>query len=392
MHAAASHTHTFAIVVLAVAVGLAVALAPGLFVPCDFIAFWSSATLFTDRHNPYDPTLLLPLQHEAGFRLGYAITMFNPPWVLPLLAPLAALPVQSAFAVWLAVQLSLVLVAAGWMWQAFGGNAECKWVAAALSVAFTPTFLLLTGGQLTGLALFGLAGFLRFRPARPALAGCLGALTAVKPHLFGLFAVALVIDAGRCRDGRKAVLTGVFTLLTLSAIAVAVTPGVFADYRSALTAPSNIGRGMADYPAPVLGVMLRDALPARPWLVVFLPLAVGAVVLLNLARRIPAADRWATALPLLVAGSLVVAPYGAWWYDMVLLLPLVLLAAVRINETGSPALTRLGLAAFVLLDVAILALYRGRAHLTPLFALIPPMVVLGYFALVRPVPQPQPAA
>src|SRR6476469_7757437 len=121
MHAERTQLIRQEFLAVAAALGLAVALAPTLYVPCDFIAFWSSATLFADGHNPYDPTLLLPLEHEAGFRLGYAITMFNPPWVLPLLAPLAALPVRGAFALWLAVQFALVLVAAGWLWRAFGG-------------------------------------------------------------------------------------------------------------------------------------------------------------------------------------------------------------------------------------------------------------------------------
>src|SRR5262249_45600274 len=206
----------------AVALALAAALTPTLFVPCDFIAFWSSAILFADGHNPYDPALLLPLQYDAGFRLGYAITMFNPPWVLPLLAPLAALPVRSAFALGLAVQFALVQVAAGWLWRAFGGDARGRWVPAALALAFAPTFLLLTSGQLTGLAIFGLAGFLRFRPTRPILAGCLGALTAIKPHLFGLFALALALDAVRCRDGRRVILAGAVTLAVLPAVALAV--------------------------------------------------------------------------------------------------------------------------------------------------------------------------
>ena len=259
-------------------------------------------------------------------------------------------------------------------------------------MAFTPTFLLLTSGQLTGLALFGLAGFLQFRPTRPCLAGCLGALTAVKPHLFGLFAVALVIDAIRCREGRKVVLAGAIALLGLSGLAIATTPAVFADYWAALTAPSEVGRGMAAYPAPVLGVMLRESLPGRPGLMAFLPLGVAVVVLANLGRLLPQADRWGNVVAFLVVASLVVAPYGAWWYDMVLLLPLVLLVAVRVNESPSPFLIRAALAAFVLLDVLILVLYNGRDRLTPLFALVAPAVALGCFAFFRTRPQPQPAA
>src|SRR5262249_7307867 len=117
--------------------------APTLYVPCDFVAFWSSSVLSADGHTPYDPVCLLPLQDAAGFRLGYAITMFNPPWVLPLLAPLAALPVKAAFAVWLGVQLALVLVAAGWLGQALGGSARRAWGAAVLAAGGGPPVPLL---------------------------------------------------------------------------------------------------------------------------------------------------------------------------------------------------------------------------------------------------------
>jgi hypothetical protein len=403
MHAEpATHTarELAAVALLAIGVGLAVAFAPTLFVPCDFIAFWSSATLFADRHNPYDPALLFPIQYEAGFKLGYAITMFNPPWVLPLLAPLGALPVRPAFAIALAVQFALVLVAAGWLWRASGGSPDRKWVAAALAVAFAPTFLLLTGGQLTGLTLFGLAGYVYFRVAgRPYLAGCLGALTAVKPHLFVLFAVALVIDAVRDRDGRKVVLAGALTLLALSVVALAVNPDVFRQYVHVVTAPSSaVSKGMTDYAAPVVGVMLRDAIPGRPGAVAFLPLCIGVLALVACARRLPTGDRAAGVLPFLVAASLVVAPYGGWWYDLMLLLPLVLLAAVRLSEVDSPGLVRTGLVAFVLLDAALMVLYSRRDQLTPLFALVPPVVVFGCYALLRATrqpatfPQPQPAA
>src|SRR5262245_17324 len=224
MHAGGRY---FAIAILAAAVGLAAGLAPGLHVPCDFVAFWSSAVLFADGHNPYDPALLLPLQHEAGFHIGYAITIFNPPWVLPILAPLAALPVKAAFAMWFGVQLALVLVAGKWLWLALGGRPDREWIALGLTVAFVPTFLLLTGGQLTGLALFGFAGFLRFRPTSPTLAGVLGALTAVKPHLFGLFVVALILDVLRSADGRKVVVRGAAMILVLSLAALAVNSCVF---------------------------------------------------------------------------------------------------------------------------------------------------------------------
>src|SRR5262249_52986253 len=205
-----------------------------------------------------------------------------------------------------------VLVAGKWMWQAFGGRPEREWVALGLTVAFVPTFVLLTGGQLTGLALFGFAGFLRFRPTSPALAGCLGALTAGQPHLFGLFAVALLLDALRAADGRKVVVRGAAVLLALSLAALAADSCAFGQYLAALSAPaSDISKSMADYPSPVLGVMLRDAIPNRPGAAVFLPLNLAALWLATHRGRDGVA---AGHLPWLRAAALVVRAYRGGVY------------------------------------------------------------------------------
>lgn len=382
------------LVFAAIAAGgsLAGLLVPVFFDPLDFIAFWSSAHVFVAGQNPYDPAQLLPLQHAAGSEHRVATTMFNPPWTLPLLAPLAALPVQAAFAVWVGLQFALVVVSAVWLWSASEGRPDTRWVGAGLAVAFTPTFLLLCSGQLDALVLFGLAGFLHFHMAgRPAIAGCLGALTAIKPHLFGLFAVALAIDAVRSWGGRRVVVSGTGTLVVLSAVALAVNPHVFGQFAAALSAPSSgISQGVKDYPAPVIGVMLRDELPGRPTAAQFAPLALATVALVLCARRLPTGDRWVGALPWLVAGSLVVAPYGGWWYDMVLLLPLVLLTAIRLGESGSTGPIRAGLVAFGAFNIWVSAMFVAWEQLSPLFVLVPPVAALGCFALIRSA-RPRPA-
>ncbi|HJZ58801.1 MAG TPA: glycosyltransferase family 87 protein [Gemmataceae bacterium] len=381
-----------AVALAAVGLAVAAALAPALFVPCDFVAFWSSAKLFTVGEDPYDPALLLALENDAGFQTDRAVVIFNPPWAVVPIAALAGLPVRIAFAVWLGLQFGLMLVAGGLLWRSSGGSAERTWLSAVLTVGFAPTYILLVGGQLTGFALFGLAGFVAARSAgRPLLAGCLGALTALKPHLFGLFALALLIDAVRSRDGRKSVLAGAVVLAAASLLAVAVRPGVFDDYRASLTSPgTDTRKGLADYPAPVLGVMLRDAMPGRPLAAQFVPFALAAVGLVACRRWLPPGDRWAGVAPFLVAGSLVVAPYGAWWYDMVLLLPLVLLAAARLERVGNPRIAWAGVAAFATASLGLQFLYAGRDHLTPLFALAPPVVTLGCLGLIRAARSPSP--
>lgn len=376
----------FAVVVCAVAlaVGTAVALSPGVNVPCDFAAFWSSAVLLADGQNPYDPALLLPLERAAGWPLEYAITIFNPPWALPPLLPLAALPVRVAFGAWFGLQVALLLVAGRWLWLAAGGSAARAAVSAALVLAFVPSLVLVTGGQLTAVPLFGFAGFAHLRARRPVLAGCLGALTATKPHLFALFAVALAVDALRSSAGRRAALGGTAVLLFACAAALFVRPEILGDYRAVLSARgSEAHRALDEYAAPVVAVMLRDAVPGKPTLVQFVPCLLAALALLLAARKLPPAERWGELLPFALAGSLVVAPYGGWWYDMVLLLPLVLLVAARADGCAAPGVRRSGIAALGALNAALFVLYARRADLAPLFALVPPCAAAVAFALLR---------
>ena len=76
---------------------------------------------------------------------------------------------------------------------------------------------------------------------------------------------------------------------------------------------------------------------------------------------------------------------------MVLLLPLALLAAVRLGEGASPGTARAGLFALAALDLALMAMYPRRESITAAFALVPPLVALGCFALIRAA-RPAPAA
>jgi hypothetical protein len=360
--------------------------APVAYIPVDFIAFRSSGQLLLAGEDPYDPAGLLAREAEAGFPESQAIAIFHPPWVLPVFVPLAALPIRVGYALWAGLQFGLTVAAAGLVWRAAGGESRRVGVAAGLAVAFPATFILVGGGQMTGLALFGLAGFVAARAAgRPAFAGCLGALTALKPHLFGLFAVALLIDAARCRAGRVVVLAGATILLILTAVAVVAHPGVFDGFRAALTAPAEgARRAFVDQPAPVLGVMLRDALPGRPGWAAFAPFAGAAAGLVLVRRWLPPADRWgAGAGAALAVGSLVVAPYGGWWYDMVLLLPAIVLAAARVDRAANPRPARVGAVGFVLLAAGLLLLYADRDRLLKLYALVSPAVGLGCVGLIR---------
>jgi hypothetical protein len=200
-------------------------------IPVDFPAFWAAGRLAGGGHNPYDPTAVLALQRAAGVRSDVAVMMWNPPWALPLVAPFGLLPFGPAYGCWALVQIGLVVGAARLLWRALApGPAPHAWVSYPLALLWVPTAYLVGIGQLTGVVLFGLAGFAAAaRRGRPVLAGAAAGLTAVKPHLLVLFAVWLLLEAIARREGRRVVLGGALTGAAAAAAATALTPGVWAD-------------------------------------------------------------------------------------------------------------------------------------------------------------------
>ena len=76
----------------------------------------------------------------------------------------------------------------------YGNESPDGLVLTALVVAFPPTLNALGEGQISGLILLGLVGFLYFqRNGHEFLAGACAALTLVKPHLLLLFWCALLM-------------------------------------------------------------------------------------------------------------------------------------------------------------------------------------------------------
>ena len=174
------------------------------------------------------------------------------------------------------------------------------------------------------------SGFLYFRvQGYPIIAGICAALTAIKPHLLLLFGLALLFDVGT-RDGRRALLAGIGTIIIASVIALIPNPHVFEQFLDALLKPSTGSTtSVREWELPLLAYDVRVWLdgrfhPNRPeteafgffW-VMFVPIIVAAIIWIS--RRKQPWD-WAEAMPGLVMVSLLCAPYGAWPFDMVLLI------------------------------------------------------------------------
>ena len=155
------------------------------------------------------------------------------------------------------------------------------------------------------------------------------ALAALKPHLFTLLAVGLLIDALRSPYGRRVVLGGILALLAGAAVVTAANPGAWADYLTAASGGrSHYHRALGDWFNPTVHAWVRHAIPGRPFWVQFVPVAVAAPLFAAYWWRKGSPAGWPDALPWVLPACLLLAPYGSWPSDQVLfLVPVVYLAA-----------------------------------------------------------------
>jgi hypothetical protein len=383
-----------ATVVRRLAVGVAAAAAAGLGglvltrltadqvqVPLDFAEYYTAGHLNLYGRNPYDGGNVRPFQHDLGLR-DTAIMMWNPPWTLTLVMPLGALPFRAAYALWVLLNLGLLVVAAELLWRGFGGPSGARGVAYVLTLSFVPTIFLIGSGQITAVVLVGLAGFLAAaRAGRWGVAGAAGALTAVKPHLLGLFALMLVLDAIRARSGRRVVLAGLIVGLLACVPPTLANPDVWNQYHAATTGGDSADHhGLTHWAPPLAGWWLRTGL-GLPFAAQFLPFAVAAVAFVVWYGRQPPteASNVADRLPVVVGLSLLAAPYGVWQFDLVLLLVPVLATAARLARRPNPIAIAVGVVVLLLANAAALAMMMNGAE-SKWYVWFAPVVLGGCWA------------
>lgn len=276
----------------------------------DFVCYWSSAKLLASGHNPYDPGAIRPIERSVGFgEKGPVFIMRNPPWVLPLVAPLAVFPLKAAILLWAALMLVLASVSC---WLLTRNCPEKR----DLLIYFAPLLICLWNGQTTTILLFTVAFFLCFWRKRPLASGMVLSLNLIKPHLLLIFWPVLLLDCLRRRDWRlpAGVLAGT---LVLTALSFGLDPHAWTQYRIAMD-QQGIGTQFLPNVSAELRFLLFPHLP----LVQLIPSLLGLVAALVWYLCTP--DwKWAEHGALLIGLSVVLSPYS-WTYDLALVLPAVL--------------------------------------------------------------------
>jgi hypothetical protein len=373
--------------------------------PDDFVEYWAAGRLNAQGENPYQADILLPLEKEAG-RVSFpvdssghesAVMMWNPPWTLTVVMPLGLLDARLGQLLWLLLQLGVIFFCADWTWSYYQGPAGYRWLAWVLALTFVPTLIVLRAGQIGPLILLGIVGFLHYeRKGQFFLAGAACVLIAIKPHLVFLFWIALVLWAlggrgfgradnisntdsagaspSRSERRRWAVLLGgITTGLVATAIPMLCNPSVCRQYWYALT-----HHPPEEWVSLTIGSILRLLFGANHFWLQVVP-AIPALVWFGFHwRRHHATWNWGEQMPLLVLVSFLTTFYGAWPFDLVvLLLPVVQAAvwAVQERRLRIPAL-------IVYLPIDTLALVLNLAGVTSIcFIWMTPALLMGYLSL-----------
>ena len=348
----------------------------------DYMEYWAAGKLNLEGENPYDPQRIREVQQEAGLQVDMAIMMWNPPWTLSVVMPFGLLPARIGQMVWILVQFVLVLFCSDRLWLRFGGSPSQRWIGWLLGVSFAPTGFLIGTGQIAGFCLLGLTGFLVFEKKRPLLAGMFAALTAIKPHLLSLFALVLILQALTSCKGRRVFLGGLIVGVLAALLPLLSNPEVYSQYLEALHAPSSANhKALGVWEHPTLGSWLRKFTQGPFW-VQLLPCLFAMVGMTMVTLRRGKSWDWGHELPEVVLFSLLAAPYGAWPFDLVLLLVPLIYLAIRIIESQQ----RKRILAFVLVwlvmnGVMYLKLFAGVS--TPYYVWVTPVWVGVFFACNR---------
>ncbi len=348
----------------------------------DFYALWSGSRLVAAGIDPYDEKHwcaetegtsvdATTASGQPACPVRYAYPLFT----AVLLLPLGILPLAWASSLWLSVSLVAALAAMALAWRAAAGSARGAPLLIAVVVGSEPFWLLIAGGQVSGVLALGVA-LSAFETARhERRAGAALALAALKPNVLAIAAGVVALRGLLAREWAF-LAGGAAALLALFAISLPVRPSWPIEWWAELFG-RQIGHA-AEY-ATGWGIAAHD-LGSLAWGV---PLVGGLVAAcLWLARGVPR-DRVAL-LSLAVPLSLFATPY-AWSYDFVVLIvpwAFVLARCERLAPAPARAL-RYALIAVAAPLTWILYLLAFAREIETLSALIPALTAILVSAAAR---------
>jgi hypothetical protein len=308
----------------------------------DFIEYWATAQQLVLHQNPYDSAAILRMERGAGMESSEPQITFSPPVALGLLFPLGFVSPKIGLTLWMLALIASLLISVWIIWILNGrpdsGVHFCGYL-------FAPTVACLLLGQIGSFLLLGVVLFIYLHERHPYLSGAVLLPCVWKPHLFLPFFIVLFLWSVDRKEIR--ILAGFLTTVLCScALTLYFDPHVWLHYSQMAASTEGALHGYV----PTLSGTLRFVLaPHAVWLQ-FVPevAACGWVIWYFLTRR----GRWnwldQGSWVLLVSAACT--PYG-WFTDEAILLPAVLYAVYRAEQSGRSLLPIAVLAFAALIEV-----------------------------------------
>jgi hypothetical protein len=334
----------------------------------DYVEYWAASRQLVHHADPYDVASILQLEHSAGYPTGLPAQMMpNPPSALLLVLPLGLMSPTAAEWLWILLLLASFAVSVQMLRTMLGPDGGPLHL---LAYAFAPALSCVLAGQVGLFLLLGLVLFLRWHGSRPMLAGAALWFCLLKPHMFLAFGLVLLIWIVFTRSYRI-VAGAAIALVVSSAVATALDPGVWSQYRH------MVGTVRADRTLlPCLGVVLRQHMYPHAFWVQCLPAAVGCAWAVVFYWKRRHGWSWMEGASILMLVSVLVAPY-TWFMDQAVLIPAVLSGAYATRS-------RTLIAVLALMSAGIeIAAVRGVTLASPFYLWTAPGWLLWFWLATR---------
>jgi hypothetical protein len=340
----------------------------------DFVEYWTSAHQLVNGGNPYSPRQILRLEVDLGWKnTNLPLMNLAPPWALLIAGPLGLFhSYRLAFVVWTGLLAFVAWVATRMLFSIYSpGKRIFPSDQGALVFTFIPAVAGLWYAQMTPLILFGLAGFLWFEEKkREMVAGMCLALATVKPQLLYLLWFALLLDSWQRRKW-KVLMSFAAAIGLLSGAVALIHRQIFAEYLD--LASSGYVRIWPSALGGILRIPFGYVNGNFAWQ--FVAPAVGTIWFLWYWSAHREGWNWKERIPELLTVSVLTSIYG-WYSDQILLMvPVVAIAAKYANEHGS--IPRQATALYTAVNVSVAALVLFQPYGISLLAfLVAPVVTL----------------
>ena len=254
--------------------------------------------------------------------------------------------------------MAILVFATSSLWLLYGGDVGRRWIPLCVAAMFFPVWHCLAVGQIGPLLLLGIVAFLWLeKRGHLVISGSALALTSFKPHLFYLLWLALLLWSVQRREIRVVFGASVTILVGLLA-ALAIDPEALSQYLALLRSGY-----VWEYSSGAGGV-LRSWLAPQSHSLQFVPMLPGLAALAIYWHRYRLDWNWRDRLPMVLTLSVLSAAYGWPFDEVVLLVPVLMIAAGSIYDGHKLRTFACWLVAMFVVSLAVVLRYGDAGTMT----------------------------